>query len=248
MMAPLNIAQISDLHVAREGTSFRSVDTRENLLRVLADVADDAPDYLVLSGDLCADVGDAAIYRWVKEKVDALRIPYFVMAGNHDESQMLADAFGVSSLLHDRELYYRKELAGEPVVFADTARAEMSDTQFEWFADQIRGGVRVVFTHHPPIDAGVRYMDANYPFRQMDRMRSLFDGIAHPIAIFCGHYHADRVVQRGTVSVFVTPSLAFQIDPDQDELAVDHRVPSWRKITVDGDQMLTSVRYLFSRD
>jgi Icc protein len=244
-MGSVNIAQISDLHVAREGTDFRTVDTRANLLRVLADVDDHAPDYIVLSGDLCADKGDPAIYRWVKEKVEALGIPYFVMAGNHDESPMLATEFGVSSLLHDGELYYRQELSGEPAIFADTARARMSDTQFEWFAGQIRGGVRLVFTHHPPIPVGVRYMDANYPFRQMDQMRSLLDDVKHPTAVFCGHYHADRVVQRGAVSVFVTPSLAFQIDPDKDDLVVDHRVPSWRKITVNAGSVITAVRYLF---
>jgi 3',5'-cyclic-AMP phosphodiesterase len=247
MMSLLNIAQISDLHVAREGTDFRAVDTRGTLLRVLKDVADCAPEYLVLSGDLCADEGDKATYRWVKEKVDALGIPYFVMAGNHDDSRVLADTFGVASLLHDGELYYREELGGEPVIFADTARAEMSDAQFEWFAGQIRDGVRLVFIHHPPIAAGVRYMDANYPFRQTDQMRDLFDHVEHPTTVFCGHYHADQIVQRGNVSVFVTPSLAYQIDPDADDLVVDHRIPAWRKITVDGVRIVTSVRYLFPR-
>jgi Icc protein len=89
----MRVIQITDLHIGQEGEDTYFVDVRENFRRIIAAVQERRPNYLVLSGDLCYSQGDLSIYAWVKEWVDQLKIPYEVIAGNHDDSKLLTEAF-----------------------------------------------------------------------------------------------------------------------------------------------------------
>mgnify|MGYP006306231101 CR=1 FL=1 len=71
----MRIIQLTDLHVGRESDSTFGVDVRKNLNDLLRAVHQSQPDHLVISGDLCYDVGDVEIYQWIKKRLDLLNIP-----------------------------------------------------------------------------------------------------------------------------------------------------------------------------
>jgi Icc protein len=80
----LRIAHICDIHIDKEGINPRGYPVRENFLQILSDVKEQEPNLLVLGGDLCSEVGELAIYSWIKDQLDTLDTPYLVQPGNHD--------------------------------------------------------------------------------------------------------------------------------------------------------------------
>ena len=58
----MNIIQITDLHIGLPHENTHGVAVRKNFLNVLAQVKAHAPDHLIISGDLCLDKPDRAIY------------------------------------------------------------------------------------------------------------------------------------------------------------------------------------------
>jgi Icc protein len=258
-MSTLTIAQITDIHIGQEGEMPDGVDVRKNFLSVLAAAAAEKPEHIVLSGDLCAHTGDRAITAWVRDRLDETGIPYSVIGGNHDETAFIAEVFGLERDLHDGELYYELSLKGIPLVMLDTDRGKISETQLAWLGRTLSSYDRpaagkpyagpLVFMHYPPVECGVPFMDAHYPLRNRAEAYRALAGCGYPVPVFCGHYHSERTVVSGPVTVFLTPSTFFQIarEPAGPNFRVDHRIPGFRRITVREDGIETTVRYLFPR-
>lgn len=258
-MSTLTIAQITDIHIGQEGEMPDGVDVRKNFRSVLAAAAAEGAEHIVLSGDLCADTGDRAITAWVRARLDETGIPYSVIGGNHDETAFIAEVFGRERDLHDGELYYETAVRGVPLVMLDTGRGEASDTQLAWLGRTLASHARpaarppyagpLVFMHYPPLESGVPFMDEHYPLRNRAEVFRTLAGCGYPVPVFCGHYHSERTVVSGRVTVFLTPSTFFQIarEPAGPTFRVDHLVPGYRRITVREDGIETTVRYLFPR-
>jgi Icc protein len=230
----MKIVQISDLHIANEGTQTFGVDVRQNFLSILKAVKGISPDLLVLSGDLCFDTGDAGIYQWIKSHLDFLKIPYAVISGNHDDPVILAEVFGIEHLLVGSELYFKRSLGKHTLLFLETSKGIASNAQLDWLAHEL-GTLKndaVVFMHHPPIQGGVPHMDINYPLRNMEEVQRLFYGFPHHVSIFCGHYHVEKVVCSKNMTVHITPSLYFQMDWHQEGFKVDHFRIALREIVL----------------
>ena len=98
--------------------------------------------------------------------------------------------------------------------------------------------------HHPPMEAGVPFMDGKYPLQDMEAVQAVLFEHPHRIAIFCGHYHVEKSLQLRNLNVFITPSSFFQIDQFSPEFKVDHHSIALRVIDVVGGQLRTTVRYL----
>ncbi len=242
----MRIAQITDLHVGKEGEDTHGVDVRANFLKVLNAACALQPDELMLSGDFCYSTGESEIYDWIYPFLEKTGIPYRVISGNHDDPVLLAKAFGLESLLKDGALYYRADYGQFPALFLDTTTYEVSQTQLNWLEAQLatHAGDWLVFIHHPPLLAGVRYMDENYPLKNHEAVLSVLQQHTGHIHAFCGHYHADRVVSAGNVTVYVTPSCFFQINPYAEAFTIDHYQIGFREIEFKNGQLLTTVRYL----
>ena len=87
---PLEVLQISDLHLTEPGESLLDRDADATLDAVLADVERRGlvPDIVVASGDLVHH-GDLAGYRRLSGVLSSIGAPVYCIAGNHD----LADPF-----------------------------------------------------------------------------------------------------------------------------------------------------------
>ncbi len=241
----MRIIQLTDLHVGEEGELGYGVDVRANFLKILQAASDLKPDYIVVTGDLCLHTGAANVYQWLKGHLDGTGIPYQVISGNHDDPLLMAAAFGKLEEVQGEELYYFKEWKGVPCLFLDTTTAEMSSQQLNWLKkclSTIQKKV-LVFMHHPPMLANMPWMDRKYPFLMREAIQEVF--FAHPYAVnvFCGHYHIERTVQQRNLTMHITPSCYFQIDPHAEEFKIDHYYIALREIEVEGDILRHSVYY-----
>ncbi|MFK7904646.1 MAG: metallophosphoesterase [Chitinophagales bacterium] len=250
-MKTVTIAQITDIHIGMQGEDTNGIDVRANFLCVLKEVEQAGVDYIVVSGDLCFDIGIREIYEWVKSALDAVGIPYFVIPGNHDNPSMLALVFGLEHLLQKEELFYQREIeeVGK-LLFLDSTTGIVSAQQLTFLKESCQDPAipNLLFVHHPPSLADITHMDNNYALKNIGEVQAAIGECASkPHAIFCGHYHCGRtiVLPKLHTNVFITPSSAFfQLNPDAVGFEIKSERSAWRKIVWDGESVKTSVCYV----
>lgn len=243
----MRIAFITDLHIDTAGEKPLGVDVRQNFLKALSAIAEQKPALLVIGGDVCNTVGDPAIYRWVKQQLDQQPYPYYIVPGDHDDSLMLAESFNLTHHLHGNELYYALPLEGHPALFLDSAKGQFSPTQWTWLREYmaaLRDNNLLVFMHHPPLRADVTYMDTHYPFRQSEEFLKLVKDLPCHVTVVCGHYQAEKIVQRGNLLVLLTPSTFVQFRQDTDTMQIDNYQIGLREINLTTNGTTSTVHYL----
>lgn len=242
----MRIVQITDLHIGLEGENTFDVDVRANFLKICQKVRNLAPDYLVVTGDLCFEDADPVIYQWIKQQLDSLEITYDLISGNHDDPVIMAQSFDREHLLADGELYFHRQLESLPYLYLDTTTGKVSEAQLKWLADTLKQHLEdlIIFMHHPPVLAGVPYMDHNYSLQNKEELLELLLDYPQRIDVFCGHYHVDKTVSTVNVNVHITPSCFFQIDQYSESFAVDHYRTALREIVISENQISHTVLFL----
>ena len=240
----MRIAQVSDIHISADGGPFDGFDVRENFLRVLSEIATADYDLLVLSGDLAADEGHFAAYPWIREQIECLPIPALVMAGNHDDPRALAESFGLLADSRRGSLVGKRVFDGVAVYGLDTSSDSLPPCQLQWLEEDLAAEVRlpIVFTHHPPVHCGCRFMDRYFPLRGRERVwrRLLRAGIEH---VFCGHYHTYKVAAQDGAQVVICPSTAMQLSQTSPGFAVEREDPGYLEITWEAGVLRWQVHY-----
>src|SRR3546814_5944891 len=111
------IAQITDLHIRMPGQkAYRVVETDRYLPPAIDALnrLDPAPTLVIISGDL-TDFGRPREYAHLKNMLDPLRVPYFLMPGNHDAREALVAAFPEHRYLRDMENHVQYSVEGYPL-------------------------------------------------------------------------------------------------------------------------------------
>jgi 3',5'-cyclic-AMP phosphodiesterase len=243
----MRVIQITDLHIGQEGEDTYFVDVRENFRRIIAAVQERRPDYLVISGDLCYSQGESDIYHWIKAWLDQLQLPYEVIAGNHDDSTLIAQAFERQNELHSDGLYFQRKWGHKPVLFMDTSKYQLKTAQLDWLQAQLQaleGEDIALFIHHPPILIGTPFMDVHHPLQDREPLQQILCAYPGQIDVFCGHYHVDRHLRWKNLLIHVTPSCFFQIDSHSEDFKVDHYRIAFREITFLPELTISAVHYL----
>ena len=242
----MRIVQVTDLHVGLEGEDTYGIDVRANFLKVKDAILQMRPDHIVVSGDLCFDTGDKSVYIWIKQHLDELKIPYDIISGNHDDPVMLAEIFGLNHCLHNKQLYFAKTIGGYPFLFLDTTSGHLSKEQLDWLQSELEQHQReiVIFMHHPPLMAGVPFMDGKHALKNQTEVQEILYQHPYPISIFTGHYHVEKNIRHGNTVVHITPSCFFQINQKEPEFKVDHYRIGFREITFENGTIMDTVRYL----
>ncbi|HMN88420.1 MAG TPA: metallophosphoesterase [Saprospiraceae bacterium] len=242
----MRIIHLTDLHIGKAGEDTRGVDVRANFQALLASIRSLKPDHIIITGDLCYREGNLDIYRWIKLQLDHNKIPYDVIAGNHDDSALLAVAFEQTAFLQDGTLFFLRDLHGQRLLFLDTATDALSLAQQVWLQAQLQESTRLTFIwmHHPPLLADVPYMDMHYPLHNWEAVQAILLAHPGPIHVFCGHYHVEKTIQQNGLHVHITPSTFFQLDPFRSDFAVDHHRPGFRIVDVANETVRHTVRYL----
>lgn len=237
---------ISDPHIAPTDEMPFETNVRDNFLQAVKDLMSTEPDHIVITGDLCYREPDKNTYQWIKKILDDTSVPYSIISGNHDNPETIAEVFGLQKDLKKGELFYTRTLGPHNAIFLDTSRAVMSEEQMLWFKAQLTATCQhpVIFMHHPPCKARVKYMDANYPFLMEEEFTKTVSLCCKSATIFCGHYHVDKTVIKDNITVFLTGSTFFSIDENSKEFRKEEKAPGWRLVEMGKDSISTSHKYL----
>lgn len=243
----IRLIQITDLHIGQPGDNTFGVDVRMNFAEILQEAAKLKPDALILTGDLCFDLGDPQIYKWIRQQLNMYGIPFEVIPGNHDSVELMAAAFDKMQHFKDNELYFSWQSGTEEIIFLDTSPGVVSSKQLAWLKNKLstKKGDFILFMHHPPILCGVPHMDSKYALRNRDDLQEILFEYRGKIHIYCGHYHVERTLYLHNLIVNITPSCFFQIDMNSEAFRIDHYRIAFRLIEMEGSGLLRQSLHYF---
>ncbi len=216
------IAQISDLHIKRFGRlAYRQVDTAAALERAVAALCalDPQPDILLATGDL-VDEGSAEEYGRLRDLLSPLRMPLFLLPGNHDERRALCAAFPDTPLWNGF-VQYTVEDWPVRIVVVDTVipgktGGDLCAERLNWLGarlDEQPDRPTIVALHHPPLRTGLALMDP-LGLADAEPLAAVLRRHEQVERLVCGHVH--RAIQArfaGTI-MSVCPSTAHQMPLD----------------------------------
>jgi 3',5'-cyclic-AMP phosphodiesterase len=231
---PIRIAQISDLHVKREGQlAYGRVDTARALARCVAALNgfDPAPDFVVISGDL-VDTPTSEEYQHLKQLLAPLKLRFAGVPGNHDGRDMMRAAFPDQPYaMPTGALNQKVDIGHLDLLLLDSSvpgkpHGELDEQTLQWLETILAASDRrpaLVFMHHPPFEAGIWHMDRQN-LRNAESLAVIVGRHPRVQLIATGHVH------RATLAVFegrpctICPAPNHAVDLDLGHL----REPSFR--------------------
>jgi 3',5'-cyclic-AMP phosphodiesterase len=221
------LAQISDLHIKPPGAfAYQRVDTAAHLVRCVArlNALEPRPDAVLVTGDL-VDRGSADEYRHLKTLLDPLRIPYYLLIGNHDDRAALREVFAERDELRagGEFVQYTLDLGPLRVIALDSqvprqSAGDLCDARLAWLADQLdaaRDKPVIVALHHPPFVSGIGHMDRmRLDPAAAGKLAALIGRHPNVERVLCGHVHRPMFTRfAGTIAAAI-PAPAHQVALD----------------------------------
>jgi 3',5'-cyclic AMP phosphodiesterase CpdA len=222
------IAQISDPHVRPEGVLYQGVaDSNAQLAAAIAQLnaLDPRPDIVLLSGDL-VEKGTAPEYAKLRQLIDRLQMPAFVIPGNHDDRDAFREAFRDHDYLPDLgPMHYVVDGGPVRIVALDVTipglhHGEIDETAAQWLDGVLAAEPArptLIMMHQPPFDTGVPYLDL-YACREGARLSEVVARHRQVERIVCGHVHRFMMLRFGGTILCTAPStttaIALRLRPD----------------------------------
>jgi 3',5'-cyclic AMP phosphodiesterase CpdA len=216
------IAQVSDLHIrAQRKLAYRKVDTAAALERCVAhlNALSPAPDAVLFTGDM-GDLGLAEEYAIIAEILSGLRLPYWIVPGNHDRRQPLHDAFGQAAPLNkDGYMQYVLDhlplrLIGLDSLDQGRPAGRLCEARLDWLEQALADDPQrptLLFLHHPPFVTGIAHMDVQNLGVGAERLQALVSTAPGVCGVICGHLHRPIHTVWSAVAASCAPSPAHQV-------------------------------------
>jgi Icc protein len=233
------IAQISDCHLpADPKQKYRGINPHKNLKTLMRNVKAMKPDLLLATGDLSED-GSRKSYRLLKQYLNLPGIPVLALPGNHDDAELLAEAFpgspaetiAVSDHGPWQIIRLNSCLPGKP-------EGRVGDRALRDLECLLRDGTqrpRLIAVHHQPISVNSPWID-KYPLLNPEPLLQMIDH--HPIvkAVVWGHIHRAFEAQRTGTAMLGGPSSAINSLTDVQKFTEDPAGPAsrWLELGADG--------------
>jgi Icc protein len=220
------VAQISDTHILAPTSDHPAAQLRaESLRRCVADINQQGPDAVLLTGDT-VQFGQAEEYARLRELLGPLQAPLFVVPGNRDDKVELRRAFGDVPFPRDGDfLHYTVEghdlrLVGIDSTSSGERKGVFCAQRQSWLhaalSDQPEQPT-LLFIHHPPFDIDDHYIGG---YRRPEEAVALADVVSqHPqvAAMLCGHVHCPVKREWAGTIAMVMPSVAVDVRKGVDE-------------------------------
>ena len=222
------IAQITDMHIKPEGVlAYGRVDTAPYLARAVDHLVAlrPRPDVVLATGDL-VDGGRPDEYRRLRGLLAPLTMPVYLIPGNHDAREALADAFPDHAYLPRRGRFVQYVVEGYPVrlIALDTlvpgqTGGLLCAERLGWLAarlDEAPERPTVIFMHHPPFATGIARMD-EHGLANGGEFAEVVGRHRHVQRIVCGHLHRSIQALVGGTLATTAPSTAHQVALDLED-------------------------------
>lgn len=228
------IAQITDLHIKAAGRlSYKKVDTRAALQRVIETLNRlvPRPHAVVITGDL-VDFGTAEAYQTLRQTLQALRLPWLLMPGNHDDRQQLRAAFPDHLYLQGGEtLHWQQRVNDVQLLALDSSVPQqpwgfVDEDQLQWLDQQLQREPQLptlVMLHHPPFLSGIGHMDQQ-PLRNADALAAVLRRHPQVERVLSGHLHRSVQARFAGTLACVAPGISHQVAFDLSENGPAHFV------------------------
>jgi 3',5'-cyclic AMP phosphodiesterase CpdA len=206
-------------------------DAADAARKVVADIAAHAPgiDAVMFTGDL-TDGGSADDYALLLEILAPIKVPVFVVPGNHDKRAALRSAFANALPFGDGpSLKYEAAIGEIRILALDTlvegrVAGRLDPEQLGWFNQRLaKGGDQptLVLMHHPAFPSGIPTLDRMALREGREEFSSIIAGHRGPLRILAGHIHRPFQSLWNGAFCAVAGSPAFQhkldLRPDADE-------------------------------
>jgi Icc protein len=222
------IAQITDTHISTEGSrNDQHFRTAEHLERAVAhlNALTPRPDLVLATGDL-VERGEIGEYERLRELLEPLRMPAYLIPGNHDDRTNLPRVFDDHAYLPRDGGFIQYVLEDRPVrlIALDTlipgeSGGRLCAERLAWLDARLGEAPRrptVVFMHHPPFVTGIKKMD-EMGLEDIDALGAVVRRHPQVERLVCGHLHR-WIVRRFAGTVACTgPATAHQIALDLGE-------------------------------
>jgi len=207
------LGQLTDLHI-RVGR-----DDVEGARRVTATVAAAAAfapalTAVVITGDI-AENGTEQEYERARELLAPLTVPIHVIAGNHDDADALAAAFGTDTRWAARVGALR--VVGFDTTVPGTDGGALDGDRLAWVADRLAEdpAPTILAMHHPPVDTGILAMDEiGLPAADRTALGEVLARSPHVLRVISGHVHRAATAVLGGCPVVLGPSAERQLELD----------------------------------
>ncbi|PXX89395.1 3',5'-cyclic-AMP phosphodiesterase [Marinobacter vulgaris] len=228
----LRVLQLTDPHLmADPGGELLGVNTRDSLDAVIAQVLHDhgQPDLILATGDIAQDASEEA-YRLFGDKLKAFRSSSVWIAGNHDDSPLLARIAaenradqrhviqgGWQFVLLDTSVPGKVfgHLADSELAFLESTLLENPDTP------------ALIALHHHPVEIDTEWMSP-IGLRNRDAFWQVVDRFSQVRIVLWGHIHQDLDQSRKGVRLLATPSTCIQFTAGSVEFSVEDKAPGYR--------------------
>lgn len=215
------LIQITDTHILPPGeVLYGSVDTKRHLQETVREInrMQPLPDAVMFTGDLVEN-GDMAGYRHFIELIEPLKMPAWVIPGNHDDPQVMREAFAGTHCFPVSDATFQYAIDDLPFrLLALNSRSEGTElpgfnaNKLAWLEAELARSERPVLIaiHHPPMTTGIELIDMGGA-EWYQGMKTLIARHPQVRLVICGHCHTDLSGRIGQVPVYMAPANSHQL-------------------------------------
>jgi 3',5'-cyclic AMP phosphodiesterase CpdA len=215
MSRPTLIAQISDLHIKRQGAlAYNRVDTAAALSRCIAELNrfSPRPDLVVISGDL-ADTPTAEEYTHLKSLLEPLQIPFAAIPGNHDDRALMRAALPQDGAPAQGAINLARTVGELDVLLIDssipgTNYGTLDAATLQWLDVTLAASTArpaLLFLHHPPFVTGITHMDVQN-LRNADALAGILHRHPRVRLVAVGHVHRAVLTTFAGIATTICPA------------------------------------------
>ncbi len=248
----LKILQISDTHLyGKADRRLAGIDTDQSLQEVLKLAKESLlpVDLVLVTGDLVHDTSPEG-YRKLKNYLQALDAPVYVLPGNHDDNSRMAQHLQDEGITmpegadHGHWLIVMLDSS-----LPDSAGGHLSETELEKLDTSLRNNPDkhvLVCLHHHPLPSGCAWLD-RMALNNPEAFFAVIDRYQNVRCVLWGHVHQTFETERNGVLLMSSPSTCIQFAPNKDEFGIDPTPPGLRWLTLLPDGAVdTGVKHLNS--
>ena len=210
------LIHITDTHIVAPGeVLYGDIDTGLHLREAVRNInaMRPAPAGVMFTGDL-VETGDEESYAYFLELIKPLKMPAWVIPGNHDNPKIMLEVFagtGCFPATQDGFQYAIDDLPFRILALnshcSDTELPGFDEQRLSWLEDQLSNSDKPVLIaiHHPPMKTGIELVEMGGS-DWYQGLKQLLAEYPQVKLVICGHCHTDLSGRIGQVPVYMAPA------------------------------------------